>query len=90
MYKDLLTIFGYTIQTHSVVSLIAIILAYGVAKVMVKGTVYDKHMSNFTFYAVIGALIGARFWHVFIFQWPYYSQNPEQILMFWHGGVSIL
>jgi phosphatidylglycerol:prolipoprotein diacylglycerol transferase len=90
LFKDLFTIFGYTVQTHGVVSVIAIILAYGVAKVMVKGTVYEKHMPNFTFYALIGAIIGARFWHVFIFQWPYYSQNPEQILMFWHGGVSIL
>lgn len=90
MFKDLFTVFGYTVQTHSVVSMIAILLAYGVAKVMVKNTVYEKHLFDFSFYAVIGAVIGARIWHVFIFQWPYYSQNPEQIFMFWHGGVSIL
>ncbi|WP_170006495.1 prolipoprotein diacylglyceryl transferase [Bacillus fonticola] len=90
MFKDFITIFGYTIQTHGVVSVIAILLGYGVAKVRVKGTVYEKHMDNFIFYAIIGAIIGARFWHVFIFQWPYFSQNPGEILMIWKGGISIL
>ncbi|MDC3425765.1 prolipoprotein diacylglyceryl transferase [Aquibacillus sp. 3ASR75-11] len=90
LFKDFITIFGYTVQTHGVVSVIAILLAYGVALVGMRGTVYEKHMESFIFYAVIGAIIGARFWHVFVFQWPYFSQNPGEILMIWKGGISIL
>lgn len=90
MYKDLFTIFGYTVQTHGVVSVIAIILAYGVAQVRVKGTPFEQHLDRFLVYAIIGGIIGARIWHVFIFQWPYFSQNPGEILMIWKGGISIL
>ncbi|MDC3412939.1 prolipoprotein diacylglyceryl transferase [Terrihalobacillus insolitus] len=90
MYKDLFTIFGYTIQTHAVISVIAIIVGYGVAITMMKGTKYQSILDHLIFYLLIGAIIGARFWHVFVFQWPYYSQHPLKILMIWQGGISIL
>jgi phosphatidylglycerol---prolipoprotein diacylglyceryl transferase len=35
------------------------------------------------------AIIGARIWHVFVFQWPTYSHHPLQIFEIWTGGISI-
>lgn len=90
MYKNLFTIFGYTVQTHAVISLIAIILAMGVAYGLTRNTHYQGHIADFIIWAVIGAIIGARFWHVFIFQWPTYSKYPGQIIQIWNGGISIL
>ncbi len=89
MHKDLVNLFGYEVQTHAVVSLIAIFLGYGVALAMMKGTVYYKHLKDFILYGVVGAIIGARIWHVFVFQWPTYRQDPISIFEVWQGGISI-
>lgn len=89
MFKNLFTVFGYTVQTHSLISILAIILGYGVALGMARGTQYYKHIQNFVIYGVVAALIGARLWHVFVFQWPYYSHHPAQIIAIWAGGISI-
>lgn len=90
MYKNLFTIFGYTVQTHAVISLIAIILAMGVAYSLTRGTNYQGHIADFIIWGVIGAIIGARVWHVFIFQWPTYRAHPLEIFAVWAGGISIL
>lgn len=39
-------------------------------------------------YMVVGAVIGARFGHVFFYEWDYYSQNPGDILKVWKGGLA--
>jgi phosphatidylglycerol---prolipoprotein diacylglyceryl transferase len=89
MHKDLFSLFGYVVQTHAVVSLLAIILGYGVGLAMTRGTIYYKYLQDFILYGVVGAIIGARIWHVFVFQWPTYSQHPLQIFEIWTGGISI-
>lgn len=37
---------------------------------------------------VAGAILGSRLGHVFFYQWDYYSQHPEEILMIWKGGLA--
>jgi phosphatidylglycerol:prolipoprotein diacylglycerol transferase len=90
MYKDLFTVFGYTIQTHAVISIIAIILGFGVALTLTRHTIYHEHVYNYIFWALIGSIIGARIWHVFVFQWPYYMHHPAEIIAIWNGGISIM
>lgn len=90
MYKDLFTVFGYTIQTHAVISVIAILLGFGVALTLTKKTIYYEHVYNYIFWALVGSIIGARLWHVFIFNWGYYADHPAQIIAIWEGGISIL
>jgi phosphatidylglycerol:prolipoprotein diacylglycerol transferase len=86
----LFNVFGYPVHSYGLVVACSLLLAYGVAIVLTKGTVYQQHLSSFILYAIIGALICARIWHVFFFQWPYYSQHPGEILAIWNGGISIL
>lgn len=89
MHKDLFNFFGYVVQTHAVISLLAIILGYGVALAMIRKTIYFRHLQEFILYGVVGAIIGARIWHVFVFQWPIYSKHPIQIFEIWNGGISV-
>lgn len=89
MHKDLFNLFGYIVQTHAVLSLLAIILGYGVGLALTKNTIYYKHLQDFLIPGVIGGIIGARIWHVFVFQWPTYSHHPLQIFEIWQGGISI-
>ncbi|SNR69213.1 prolipoprotein diacylglyceryl transferase [Hymenobacter mucosus] len=41
-----------------------------------------------TIYVLIGTVLGARLGHVFFYDWPSYSQHPEEILKIWHGGLA--
>jgi len=40
------------------------------------------------FYLIIGGIIGARIYHVFL-ELPYYLDNPLNIIQFWNGGLAI-
>ncbi|HIW72111.1 MAG TPA: prolipoprotein diacylglyceryl transferase [Candidatus Levilactobacillus faecigallinarum] len=39
-------------------------------------------------WALPAALIAARLYYV-VFQWPYYSQHPGEIIAIWDGGIAI-
>lgn len=45
-------------------------------------------MSDLVIWLVVGAIPAARLYYV-AFQWPYYSQHPDQILQVWRGGIAI-
>lgn len=85
----LFTIGDFPIRSYGIIVALAILLAMGVAYFLARGTQYQKHVPNVITYAVVGALVGARFWHVFLFQWPYYSENIGQIFAIWNGGIAI-
>lgn len=89
MHQVLFNFFGFVIRTYSVVIGITIILGYGFALALTRKTIYYKHVQDFILYAILGAMIGARIWHVFVFQWPTYSHHPLQIFKIWDGGISI-
>lgn len=89
MHRNLFNFFGYEVQTHAVISLLAIILGYGVGLALTRKTIYYQHLQNFLIYGVVGAIIGARIWHVFVFQLPTYLHHPLQIFAIWQGGISI-
>jgi len=39
-------------------------------------------------WVVIGVLLGARIFEVFIWNWSYYAANLGEIIKIWHGGLS--
>lgn len=86
----LFTIGDFELRSYGVVVALAVVLAYGVAQYLAKDTPYRKHVPNVLVYALFAAIIFARIWHVFFFQWPYYSNNLSEIFAIWNGGISIL
>ena len=50
--------------------------------------VKKKDVDTLITYSMIGVFLGARIAYVFIYNWPYYSENPMQILSIWKGGLS--
>jgi len=85
----LFTIGGFTLYTHGVVTAAAAVLAYGMALYLTAGTPYREHVSNLVPYLFVGAVVFARVWHVFFFQWAYYSRHLTEIAAIWKGGISI-
>ncbi|MED4779022.1 prolipoprotein diacylglyceryl transferase, partial [Bacillus atrophaeus] len=80
---------NFPIRSYGLVIVLAILLGMGVTYYLSKETKYQKHVIDITLYSIIGAIIGARIWHVFFFQWGYYSQHLDQIFSIWNGGISI-
>jgi phosphatidylglycerol:prolipoprotein diacylglycerol transferase len=89
MHQILFNLFGYVVRSYPVVIVCTIFLGYGLTLAITRNTIYYKHFKDFIVYGIIGAIIGARIWHVFVFQWPTYSHHPLQILKIWDGGISI-
>jgi phosphatidylglycerol---prolipoprotein diacylglyceryl transferase len=47
-----------------------------------------KKVDTLITYLIIGMLIGARIFYVFIYNWDYYSENMDEIMAVWKGGLS--
>lgn len=43
---------------------------------------------NLAFWAMLGAVVGARLGHVFFYDWDYFSAHPGDIIAVWKGGLS--
>jgi phosphatidylglycerol---prolipoprotein diacylglyceryl transferase len=79
----------FPVRSYGLVVAIAILLAIGVAHFLAKGTEYRKHILDMSFYLIVAAIIGARFWEVFFFEWSYYSHHIVDMFKIWQGGLSI-
>jgi prolipoprotein diacylglyceryl transferase len=45
-------------------------------------------VDRMTWFIIIGAVIGMRLGHVFLYDWPYYKQHPLEIIQVWNGGLA--
>ncbi len=78
------------IYWYSVLVTLGIALAVLIArKQYIRNKGKEQDMLDLAFYVVLGGLLGARVWHVFIFQWSYYSQHLIEIPKIWEGGIAI-
>lgn len=51
--------------------------------------VESYHLYNLVFYLLIFGLIGARLYHIFFYNFEYFSQNIFDIIKIWQGGLAI-
>jgi phosphatidylglycerol:prolipoprotein diacylglycerol transferase len=47
-----------------------------------------EEVDKLTLYVLLGAVLGARFGHVFFYEPQYYLAHPSEILKVWHGGLA--
>jgi len=86
------TIGTFSLRAYGTILVLAFALSIGTAVFMAKSA--DRKdlvepILDMSLYAIIGGLIGARLWHVFFFNWAYFSQNLGEIIAVWHGGLAI-
>lgn len=48
----------------------------------------DEGAENFVLLAIVGALVGARFFHVFVFEFDRYGFQPLDWIAVWRGGLA--
>lgn len=82
----------FPIRAYGTMIALAFIIALGVTIYLTKAEGKQELIEPFLDLSpllLLGGLVGARFWQVFFFDWPYYQQNPREIIAVWHGGLSI-
>lgn len=47
-----------------------------------------QHVMRMTGWVLLATFIGARLFHVFFYDWPYYAAHPYDIFKFWEGGLA--
>ncbi len=47
-----------------------------------------KALDDWLSWAVISILLGGRLGYVLFYNWPFYAENPLEIIAFWNGGMS--
>lgn len=81
---------SFPIRYFGIILALAVLAAYKLA--IKRSSFYqlprDK-AEDIIFWVIVGGFIGARFYHV-LSSLPYYLQNPGDIIMVWHGGLSII
>ena len=61
---------------------------YVMRKMFRSESVPDEWLDKLLLYVMIGTVLGARLGHVFFYDWPYYKNHLDEILMVWKGGLA--
>jgi len=78
-----------TIQWYGIMWALSIFSTYFMGQWLLKGmNRTDEKLTTIIQYIFIGGLLGARFAHVFFYDWDFFSAHPEYILMVWKGGLA--
>ncbi|MDI1505433.1 prolipoprotein diacylglyceryl transferase [Staphylococcus aureus] len=78
-----------SVRWYGIIIAVGILLGYFVAqRALVKAGLHIDTLVDIIFYSALFGFIAARIYFV-IFQWPYYAENPSEIIKIWHGGIAI-
>lgn len=78
-----------SVRWYGIIIAVGILLGYFVAqRALVKAGLHKDTLVDIIFYSAVFGFIAARIYFV-IFQWPYYAENPSEIIKIWHGGIAI-
>lgn len=79
----------FSIRWYGLLFASGFLIGYYIGEKMLKSENTDpKWLDSLFFYLIIATIVGARLGHVFFYGWEYYSQNPKEIFMVWHGGLA--
>jgi len=79
----------FEIRWYGLLFALAFLFGFSIITRMFKlENVPDEWADKLLIYMMLAVVLGARFGHVFFYDWAYYSQNPSEILKVWHGGLA--
>jgi len=83
---------SYPVRAYGTLFIVAFLGGLAVTLYLMKAEHREQYVDQFislSIWCLLAGIVGARFWQVFFFDWPYYSAHPGQIVAVWHGGLSI-
>ena len=87
----LLSIGPFEIRYYGLFFVVGFIIAYFLLNYLVKRKEIDltkDDIADLLLYVIVGVVLGARIFYVFIYNLPFYLSNPLQIIAVWNGGLS--
>lgn len=91
MYPILLELGHFELRSYGVLVALSVVAAYWLSTKEARRKGFDTRLvEDFTLYALVGGLIGARLYYVGFSNPSYFLQYPLEILAFWHGGIGII
>jgi len=83
-------IFGtISVRWYGLFFALGFLLGYNIVERMFKREGLSlEWLDKLFMYTMIATVVGARLGHVFFYGWDYYSQNLDEILKIWHGGLA--
>ncbi|MEN5141970.1 prolipoprotein diacylglyceryl transferase [Pseudomonas juntendi] len=89
-FDPVLVTFGpFTIHWYGVLFVGAFLAAQRILRGIFKAEgVNPDYAERLFYYAVVGAIVGARLVHCFLYDPEYYLSNPWSILRVWEGGLA--
>jgi phosphatidylglycerol:prolipoprotein diacylglycerol transferase len=101
--KDFFTLpfLGHPITWYGVLFTLGFIVGYVIVRFLFRVYLLEREhpfkeashkatllADKITLFVVLGAVIGARLGHVFLYEWHYYSNHPSSIIKVWEGGLA--
>ena len=82
--------FGYfRVNYYLILMIIAFVIGYYILIRLAKERDLDENVIHeFSIYALLGIIIGARLFHVFVYSYDYFIENPIKIFYIWNGGLA--
>ena len=88
-YYPTITLGPFTLYVWGLFVAIGIITAASLALRQEKRNGLDPNIIvGWCLWIVLGAFVGARLFHVFFYNWPYYQTHLVDALKIWEGGLS--
>ncbi len=79
----------FEIRWYGLLFATAFLLGFSIiARMFKQENLPDEWTDKLLIYMMLAVVLGARFGHVFFYDWQYYSENPGEILKIWHGGLA--
>ena len=90
MYPIIAKIGPFTIYSYGMMVAIAFLFGILIAKLeAVRKKINPDLLYDFSFYLLVGSIIGARVYYIFFFDLKSFLENPLVIFKIWQGGLSI-
>ena len=91
MYPILLQIGSFELRSYGVIVLLSFLAALWLARKEAARKGLDPALvPDFSLYALIGGVLGARLYFIAFSDPLHYLRNPWEIFAVWHGGIGII
>ena len=87
------SVFGLPIRWYALAYIAGFIIGYYLFRYLTRNKdsaicVSKKQLDDLLTYIVLGVILGGRLGYVLFYNLPYFIENPLEIFMLWHGGMS--
>jgi len=87
----LLSIGSLQIRYYGLFFVVGFVIAYFLLVHLAKRrelSLKEDDIADLMLYLILGTILGARLFYVFVYNLPFYLSNPGQIIAVWNGGLS--